>query len=59
MKTLERIRARGDGDFTVNDFDSMPYLIAVGKVCRGLVYLLTGANPPFRTGSLEGLPNRD
>jgi len=31
--TLEKIRARGDKDFSVNDFDSMPYLVAVGKVC--------------------------
>ncbi|KAF9780802.1 cytochrome P450 [Thelephora terrestris] len=31
METLSRIRARGDSDFTVNDFDSMPYLLAVGK----------------------------
>ena len=35
METLGRIRARGDSDFTVNDFDSMPYLLAVGKVCLG------------------------
>lgn len=33
METLGRIRARGDDDFTVDDFDSMPYLLAVGKVC--------------------------
>jgi len=32
-ETLEKIRARGDSDFDVNDFDSMPYLVAVGKVC--------------------------
>lgn len=30
-ETLGRIRARGDSDFTVKDFDSMPYLVAVGK----------------------------
>jgi len=29
--TLEKIRTRGDTDFSVNDFDSMPYLVAVGK----------------------------
>jgi len=33
VETLERIRARGDGDFGVEDFGSMPYLVAVGKVC--------------------------
>ena len=32
METLGKIRARGDGDFTADDFDSMPYLLAVGKV---------------------------
>ena len=37
METLGRIRARGDNDFTVNDFDSMPYLLAVGKVCLKFV----------------------
>jgi len=31
MDTLKKIRARGDSDFSVNDFDSMPYLIAVVK----------------------------
>lgn len=31
METLGRVRARGDNDFAVNDFDSMPYLLAVGK----------------------------
>jgi len=30
-ETLEKIRSRGDSDFNVNDFDSMPYLLAVGK----------------------------
>jgi len=33
VETLERIRARGDSDFSVKDLDSMPYLVAVGKVC--------------------------
>ena len=32
MEALERIKERGDVDFTVGDFDSMPYLLAVGKV---------------------------
>ena len=34
MKTLGKIRDRGDDDFTVDDFDSMPYLVAVVKVGR-------------------------
>jgi len=33
METLKKARAKGDSDIGVNDFDSMPYLIAVGKVC--------------------------
>jgi len=39
--TLEKIRARGDSDFSVNDFDSMPYLVAVGKVCPQPACMLT------------------
>ena len=35
VETLEKIKARGDKDFSVNDFDSMPYLLAFGKVCVG------------------------
>jgi len=31
VETLEKVRARGDSDFSVNDLDSMPYLIAVVK----------------------------
>jgi len=28
----QRVKARGDSDFSANDFDNMPYLVAVGKV---------------------------
>lgn len=60
METLGRVRARGDTDFAVSDFDSMPYLLAFGKVCPELVYHLTGADSFIpRTGNLEGLPGRD
>ena len=31
---------RGDSDFTVDDFDSMPYLLAMGKVCLEMICLL-------------------
>jgi len=31
-ETLEKIKARGDADFRANDFESMPYLVAVTKV---------------------------
>lgn len=31
METLGKIRARGDSDFSVDDFDSMSYLLAVVK----------------------------
>ena len=41
METLEKIRSRGDSDFGVNDFDSMPYLVAVAKVHLEPAYLLT------------------
>ena len=58
METLGRIRTRGDNDFTMNDFDSMPYLLAVGKVCSELVYPLTRANLPFLTGNLKSLSGR-
>ena len=34
MGTLGRIKAKGGNDFAVNDFDSMPYLLAVEKVCQ-------------------------
>ena len=29
----EKVKARGDSEFVADDFDSMPYLVAVGKVC--------------------------
>ena len=45
MDTLERVRARGDSDFAVDDFDSMPYLLAVGKVCLQQTYLLMRVDP--------------
>ena len=32
-EALGRIKSRGKSDFTVEDIDSMPYLIAFGKVC--------------------------
>lgn len=38
METLRTIRARGDSEFSVNDFDSMPYLLAVVKVCLKSFY---------------------
>lgn len=28
----ERVKARGDGEFAADDFDNMPYLVAVAKV---------------------------
>ena len=60
METLDRVRSRGDSDFTVNDFDSMPYLIAVGKVCQGSFDLTARAEALifYSTGGPEGLPIR-
>ena len=31
-ETLEKVKARGDADFTTNDFEKMPYLVAFVKV---------------------------
>lgn len=45
VDTLGRIRSRGDSDFTANDFDSMPYLVAVGKVCQEWTCMLTKLTP--------------
>ena len=59
METLERIRIRGDNDFTVEDFDSMPYLLAVEKVCPKRVRLLARADCPLGIGGLEGLSSRN
>lgn len=47
MEMLGKIRMRGDNDFTVNDFDSMPYLLAVVKVCTELAYLLKKVDSPL------------
>ena len=33
-ETLAKVKARGDVDFTANDFESMPYLVAFTKVRR-------------------------
>jgi len=30
-ETLEKVKARGDGDITANDFENMPHLVAVTK----------------------------
>jgi len=37
-ETLKQIRARGDADFTANDFETMPYLVAVTKVRRNPLF---------------------
>jgi hypothetical protein len=59
MDTLGGIKTRGDDDFTVNDFDSMPYLLAVGKVLSEYpVHLSTRADHPPFTGDLKTLPGR-
>jgi len=33
-ETLAKVKARGDADFTANDFENMPYLVAFTKVRR-------------------------
>ena len=42
----ERVKARGDGEFAANDFENMPYLVAIGKVCRVSYGRLTGMSNP-------------
>ena len=37
--TLSEIRARGDTDFTANDFEKMPYLAAITKVRRDNLFV--------------------
>ena len=41
MQMLGKIEARGDSNFTVDDFDSMLYLVAVVKVGLQPAYLPT------------------
>ena len=38
----EKVKARGDSEFDANDFENMPYLVAIGKVCRVSFGHLTG-----------------
>lgn len=38
-ETLEKVRARGDVDFTPNDFENMPYLVAFTKVRRDRLFV--------------------
>lgn len=59
MEKLGEIRSRGGDDFTADDFESMPYLLAVGKVCSYLFCLLTGVDPPLSTGNIESPPDRN
>ena len=44
MEMLGKIKARGDNDFSVNDFDSMSYLLAFVKVCVGLICISIDEN---------------
>ena len=38
-ETLAKIKARGNSDFTANDFESMPYLVAFTKVRRDRLFV--------------------
>jgi len=38
-ETLAKVKARGDADFTANDFEGMPYLVATTKVCRNRLFV--------------------
>ena len=39
-ETLEKVKARGDADFTASDFESMPYLVAITKVLWNHLFVL-------------------
>ena len=48
-ETLRTVEGRGDTDFTANDFESMPYLVAFTKVRRNHRFTsLTGINSSHR-----------
>ena len=38
-ETLEKVKARGDVDLTASDLENMPYLVAVTKVRRNLLFV--------------------
>jgi len=57
---MAKIRERGDTDFTGDDFESMPYLTGVTKVCRGRLFMLLkeGENSSNRCiGNFEDSPD--
>ena len=38
-ETLAKVKTRGDTDFTADDFERMPYLVAFTKVRRGRLFV--------------------
>jgi len=40
-ETLEKVKARGDTGFVANNFENMPYLVAVVKVRRDRLFVPT------------------
>ena len=52
-ETLEKVKARGDAEFTANDFETMPYLVAVTKV-RG-IHLFTS----LKEGDIHSVPAQE
>ena len=58
-ETLAKVKARGDTDFTVDDFERMPCLVAFVKVRWGHLFVSRNEDkipPTGCTGSFEGSP---
>ena len=47
-ETLAKVKARGDVDFTANDFESMPYLVATTKVRRNHLFVSQNGGEIYR-----------
>lgn len=54
-KTLAAVKARGDADFTAEDFESMSYLVAVTKVRRNRLFVLLNKGEIHRILAQESL----
>ena len=54
-ETLVKVKARGDAEFTANDFETMPYLVAVTKVCWKRLFLRLNEGETHSVLSKESL----
>ena len=46
---LKKVKARGDADFTANDFENMPYLVAFTKVRRNYPFVSLAEGEIYQT----------